>query len=122
MLVDRSSGSIAGYYTLSAISIKVSALPPEITKKLPKYQVLPATLLGRLAVDKNYQGKGLGELLLMDALLKTWRSEIATMAVVVDAFDESARCFYERYQFTQLLNYPSRLFLPMATVAKIFEK
>lgn len=122
MLVDRSSGIIAGYYTLSAMSINISDLPPEITKKLPKYQVLPATLLGRLAIDKNYQGKGLGELLLTDALRRAWRSEIATMAVVVDAKDEPARHFYERYQFARLSNYPNRLFLPMATIAKIFEK
>ena len=121
VLVDKSSGRIAGYYTLSSMSISAGDLPLEIIKKLkpPKYQVLPATLLGRLAIDKDYQGKGLGELLLMDALRRIWRSEIATMAVVVDAKDESARSFYERYQFIRLLNYPNRLFLPMVTIAKL---
>lgn len=121
VLIDRSSGSIAGYYTLSSMSISAGDVPPEIKQKLkvPKYQVLPATLLGRLAVDRNYQGKGLGELLLMDALFRIWRSEIATIAVVVDAKDESACRFYERYQFIRLSNYPNRLFLPMATIAKL---
>lgn len=120
VLVDISSGEVAGYYTLSAMSINVSDLPPQITKKLPKYQMLPATLLGRLAVAENYQGKGLGERLLMDALHRSWQNEIATMAVVVDAIDKSACSFYERYQFMRLSNYPNRLFLPMATIAKLF--
>lgn len=120
VLVDTSSGKVAGYYTLSAMSISISDLPPQITKKLPKYPVLPATLLGRLAVEQNYQGKGLGERLLMDALHRSWQTEIATMAVVVDAIDESACSFYQRYQFTRLSNYPNRLFLPMATIAKLF--
>jgi len=68
VLLDKSSGMVAGYYTLSQTGINMVELPTEITKKLPKYPVVPATLLGRLAVHKNYQGKGLGEILLMDAL------------------------------------------------------
>jgi hypothetical protein len=55
----------------------------------------------------------------MDALRRAWRSEIASMAVIVDAKDESARSFYERYQFIQFSNYPNRLFLPMAAIAKL---
>ncbi len=120
VLVDTSSCKVAGYYTLSAMNINISDLPPQITKKLPKYPVLTATLLGRLAVDQNYQGKGLGERLLMDALHRSWQNEIATMAVVVDAIDESAYAFYERYQFMRLSNSPNQLFLPMATIAKLF--
>lgn len=121
VLVDRSADRIAGYYTLSALSISAGDLPPQIKQKLklPKYPVLPATLLGQLAVDRNYRSRGLGELLLMDALRRAWRSEIASMAVIVDAKDESARSFYERYQFIQFSNYPHRLFLPMAAIAKL---
>jgi GNAT superfamily N-acetyltransferase len=121
VLIDKSIDRIAGYYTLSALSIAAGELPPEIKQKLklPKYPILPATLLGRLAVDRNDRGRGLGELLLMDALRRAWRSKIASMAVIVDAKDESARSFYERYQLTQFPNYPNRLFLPMAAIAKL---
>lgn len=121
VLVDKSAARIAGYYTLSALSINAGDLLPKIKQKLklPKYPVLPATLLGRLAVDRNYRGRRLGELLLMDALRRAWRSEIASMAVIVDAKDESACSFYERYQFIQFSNYPNRLFLPMAAIAKL---
>ena len=121
VLLDRTNGAVAGYYTLSATSINLGDLPTAIAKKLPKYPVVPAILLGRLAVDKNYQGKRLGEILLMDALNRSLRSEIAAMAVVVDALDDSARSFYEHYQFIRFPDYPNRLFLPMTTIAKIFD-
>lgn len=121
VLLDRTSGNVAGYYTLSATSINLGDLPTAITKKLPKYPVVPAILLGRLAVDKNYRGKRLGEMLLMDALNRCLRSEIAAMAVVVDALDDSACSFYEHYQFIRFPDYPNRLFLPMTTIARMFE-
>lgn len=121
VLLDKSSGAVAGYYTLSATSVNLGELPTEIAKKLPKYPVVPAILLGRLAVDKNYRGKRLGEMLLMDALNRCLRSEIAAMAVVVDALDDSVCSFYEHYQFIRFPDYPNRLFLPMMTIAKIFE-
>jgi len=122
VLIDRSSGNIAGFYTLSAMSIHLGELPSEITKKLklPKYPALPATLLGRLAVNEIYRGRGLGERLLMDALYRSWQNEIATMAMVVDAKDDSARSFYEHYEFIRFPDAPNRLFLPMVTIAKLF--
>jgi ribosomal protein S18 acetylase RimI-like enzyme len=121
VLLDRTNGAVAGYYTLSATSINLGELPTAIAKKLPKYPVVPAILLGRLAVDKNYRGKRLGEMLLMDALNRCKRSEIAAMAIVVDALDDSACSFYEHYQFIRFPDYPNRLFLPITTIAKIFE-
>ena len=119
VLVEKSSGFIAGYYTLSSTSIKLGELPGEITKKLPKYPQLPATLLGRLAIDQNHRQKGLGEMLLMDALYRSLQNEIATLAVVVEAKDDKARSFYEHYQFICFPDYSHRLFLMMETIAKL---
>ena len=119
VLVEKSSGFVAGYYTLSSTSIQIGELPIEITKKLPKYPQLPATLLGRLAVDQNHRQKGLGEMLLMDALYRSLQNEIATIAVVVDAKDDKARSFYEHYQFICFPDYSHRLFLMMETIAKM---
>lgn len=121
VLIDKSCGAVAGYYTLSSIGINMSDLPTKISKKLPKYPIAPATLLGRLAVDKNYRGKGLGEILLMDALYKSLQNEIASMAVVVDAKDDQARSFYEHYHFIRFPDYSHRLFLPMTLIEKMFE-
>ncbi len=121
VLVEKSSGFVAGYYTLSSTSIQIGELPIEITKKLPKYPQLPATLLGRLAVDQNHRQKGLGEMLLMDALYRSWQNKIATIAVVVDAKDDQARSFYEHYEFTCFPDYSHRLFLMIEIIAKLMK-
>jgi GNAT superfamily N-acetyltransferase len=82
----RGASSILGYYTLSSYGIDVGELPADVVKKLPRYPLIPATLLGRLAVDRRYQGQGVGEFLLMDALHRALvqSAEIGTAAVVVD--------------------------------------
>ena len=66
--MEKGGKNVLGYYTLSSFGINLADLPEETAKKLPRYPLVPATLLGRLAVDKDHQGKGLGEFLLMDAL------------------------------------------------------
>lgn len=111
-----------GYYTVSAISIDVGALPAETARKLPRYPEIPATLIGRLAVDQHRRGERLGEFLLMDALYRSLRQagEIAAAAVVVDAKDDRARSFYQAYDFRRFPDRPDRLFLTMTAVKKLF--
>src|ERR1700691_4093667 len=89
--------AVVGYYTLTATGIALNALSPQIAKKLPRHPVVPAALLGRLAVSRNCQGQGLGGILLADALKRTARSELGVFAMVVDAKDERAQHFYEHY-------------------------
>lgn len=110
--------AIAGYYTLSQFSVELDALPAEAAKKLPKYPRVPATLIGRLAVSSQFQGQGLGEHLLMDALNRSFEAgkEIASAAVIVDAKDENTETFYRKYGFLDLPKIPRRLFLPMKTI------
>ena len=114
-------GAIGGYHTLSATGVKLTEFPADITRKLPRCPLVPATLLGRLAVDQNYQGRGYGRFLLADALLRAVRSEIASFAVVVDAKDEAARRFYGCESFLVFPDRPLRLFRPMADIAKLYE-
>jgi GNAT superfamily N-acetyltransferase len=113
--------AIGGYYTLSSTAVKLAELPDDVTRRLPRYPLVPATLLGRLAVDKRFQGQGDGRFLLADALLRAVRSEIASFAVIVDAKDDAARRFYERESFLPLPDQPMKLFRPMADLAKLFE-
>lgn len=113
-------GVVAGYYTLSATSLTLAELPEATVRKLPRYPLVPATLLGRLAVDRRYQGKGYGRFLLADALYRAVINEIASFAVIVDAKDESARRFYERESFLALPGQPLKLFRPMADIRKLF--
>jgi len=114
-------GGIAGYYTLSATSVQLGELPEQTVRKLPKYPLVPATLLGRLAVDRRQQRKGYGRFLLADALFRAAQNEIASFAVLVDAKDESARRFYERESFLPLPDQPMKLFRPMADIRRLFE-
>lgn len=114
--------NIKGYYTLSSSSIERNLLPQEIAKKLPpSYFDLPVILLGRLAVAKNYQGQGIGETLLVDALKRSYSvsREIGSMAVIVDPLDNDALHFYRKYDFIALPD-SAKMFLPMGTIAKLF--
>ena len=113
-------GSIAGFYTLSATAIRLPDLPEPITRKLPRYPLIPATLLGRLAVDQRHQGKGYGRFLLADALYRAVRIEIASFAVIVDAKDQAARRFYERESFQPFPDQPLKLFRAMAEIEMLF--
>jgi GNAT superfamily N-acetyltransferase len=113
-------GSVAGYYTLAATSVALVDLPPALTKKLPRYPVIPATLMGRLAVHQERRGRRFGELMLLDAFSRTLRNEIATYAFVVDAKDDAAQAFYERYRFMPIPSASRRLFLPLAEIAALF--
>jgi GNAT superfamily N-acetyltransferase len=116
-----SDGEIAGYYTLSSTSVQPAELPMEIVRKLPRYPLIPATLLGRLAVDRRYQGRGYGRFLLADALHRAVRSQIAAFAVIVEAKDDNARRFYERESFLPFPDQPMKLFRPMADIVRLFE-
>lgn len=116
--------TIAGYYTLSQYSIDAGKLPDELARRLrvPKYDKLLATLLGRLARSKQFKGTGVGEMLLMGALARALEHSrnIASMAVVVDAKDDKARQFYRSYGLIDLPDHPNRLCIPMQTVEDLF--
>ena len=116
-----SDGTVGGFYALSSTAVNLAELPGTLTRRLPRYPLIPATLIGRLAVDLRCRGKGLGRHLLADALYRVSRSEIASFAAIVDAKDEGARQFYEREGFSTFPDQPMRLFLPMASIAKLFK-
>ena len=110
---------VMGYYSLSAGSLAAADLPEKLRHRLPRYPV-PVALMGCLAVDKSYQGKGLGAVLIADALQRIALASqvMAVYAVVVDALNESAAEFYRQFGFIQLPSQPLKLFLPMGTVTK----
>ena len=116
--------TIAGFYTLSQYAVDLGELPEEISKKMPRYPMVSATLLGRLAVSERFRGQRLGERLLMDALHRALQSskQIASAAVVVDAKDDQAVAFYRKYGFIDLPKIEKRLFLPMGTIAQLFSE
>ena len=118
---EKGKKDIFGYYTLSSYSINLSDLPEDVIKKFPKYPLLPATLIGRLAVDKKLQGKKIGQHLLLDALFRSYRlsKQIGSIAVVVDAKNKKAKGFYEKFGFKSFHKHSLKLYLPMKTIKNL---
>lgn len=112
-VAENEQGEIVGFYTLAATGICLDLLPESEAKKLPKYPLIPCVLLGRLAVDERFTGQGLGRVLLVDAIQRVSRSDIAAFAVMVEAKDESAKLFYEKMGFQALIDEPLRLFFKL---------
>lgn len=120
---DVESDLIQGYYTLSNNSIPLDIIPEKWKEKLPKsYGFIPTTLLGRLAVDKRFQGKGVGAVLLVDALKRSYEvsENIGSYAVIVDPLDREAERFYEKYGFIKLPD-SGKMFIAMKTLKELFE-
>ena len=118
----KNENEVLGYYTLSNAGIPRESIPEDMQKKLPQvYASLPATLLGRLAVSNTVQGQGIGRLLLIDALKRSFivSAQIGSMAVIVDPIDEAATSFYRQYGFI-LLPGSGKMFLPMKTIGELF--
>jgi len=113
---------ILAYYTLSSRELKLDQLPEEIAKKAGKYGHVGVTLLGRMAVAEKYKGTGLGVLTLMNALHKSLlaATDVASLAVFVEAVDSDAANFYRKYGFIELPEDKLKLLLPMKTIAKSF--
>lgn len=122
VLLDPQADRIAGYYSLSALSIDSNDLPPDIHRKLPRYPI-PVTLIGRLAIDTDYQGQRLGTALLFDALKRAHgqRTQIGAMAVVVNAKHAKARAFYEHHEFRRFSVNEFRLFLTMKSIGMLLD-
>lgn len=113
LIIEAATGVIAGFYTMAATSIGLVDLPDKLTKKLPKYPVVPAALIGRLAIHVRFQGQGLGGEILVDAIDRVANASIGIYALVVDAKSDAAIRFYQHYGFQSLIGQPDRLFLPL---------
>lgn len=123
VLSESETNTIKGYYTLSNNSISIHSFSEQIQKKLPKsYTSIPTTLLGRLAIDKKYQGAGIGKILLIDALKRSYEisQKMGSFAVVVDPIDEEAERFYEKYDFIKLFD-SQKMFIATKTLQQLFE-
>jgi GNAT superfamily N-acetyltransferase len=116
--VESATNTIAGYYTLAAASVRAGDLPEEIVRRLPRYPLLPAALVGRLAVDQRFQRRGVGSALLADAALRALRGDVKAFALIVEAKDADAVRFYRHNGFQPFAGRAEALFLPLATARK----
>ena len=118
--VVKNDGVVVAYYTLTFGAVEKAQLPTNLNKRLPNYPI-PVMILARFAVDKIYQGKGLGKALLKNAILKTVQaSEIAGVkAIMVDAKDEKVKKFYKFYGFQESNIDDLNLFLSIEKIIEI---
>ncbi len=110
---------VVGFYSLSMFTLALESLPDQLAHKLPRYEAIPAALIGRLARHERAKGSGIGDLLVADAVMRVLAAaeSVAAYAIVVDAKDERGRRFYESHGFISLPSRPNRLFLITETAA-----
>jgi GNAT superfamily N-acetyltransferase len=107
---------ICGFYALTLAELETRHLPAAWRKKLPRR--IPGVRLGRLAIDREFQGKGFGGLLLVDALTRAQRTyaEAGGIGLFVDAIDQQGAGYYQRFGFDASPDNPLLLFLPARVV------
>jgi GNAT superfamily N-acetyltransferase len=122
VLVDA-AGAVVGVYTLATGQVDFSDLPPDITRKLPR-RALPVAVLAWLGVSQAEQGKGIGQRLLARALRDAYEAgqTFAFVAVILDCVSDSAKLFYQRWDFEELPGQPYRLFLSASRLAELIER
>ena len=122
VIFDIKNNNIIGYYTLSVSGVDREKFPLIVSKKLPKYSLIGVILIGRLAVSKEYKGCGWGKILILDSLYRSLEvNTIASaFAVIVEAIDEDAVRFYQKFNFQIFSDKPYTLFQKMSDVIKLF--
>ena len=121
-VIEGAEKRILGYVSIAAASIEFDHAPAVLTKKLPNYPI-HVSLIARLATDVSVRGQGIGKFLLLDALYRSFEASqnVPAVAVVVDAKNKAAQGFYEKFEFVEITNSPTRLFLAMSTVGRLFK-
>jgi GNAT superfamily N-acetyltransferase len=117
------TGAIAGYYTLATGQIYFGDLPADVSKRLPR-RVLPVAVLAWLGISRAYQGRGLGSLLLAQALRDCYEAgkTFAFIAVILDCINDVAKSFYQQWDFEELPGHPYRLFLSVRRLTAMMEQ
>lgn len=115
--VVTQAGKVVAYYALAAGGVQPADAPTRVAKGMARHPI-PVVILARLAVDRSFQGRGLGALLLRDALIRAEAGAqiIGARALLVNAKDDTARAFYERFDFEPSPIDPLQLFLPMKDI------
>lgn len=116
--VEATTSAVAGYYTLAASGVPLGEMPEALSKRLPRYPLVPVARLGRLAVATSHRGRRLGSALLANAALRAIGSEVAVFALAVDAKDEVAAAFYLHHGFIPYGSEARQMMLPLASFGK----
>ncbi|MBD2624947.1 GNAT family N-acetyltransferase [Trichormus variabilis] len=112
--------TIIGFFTLSICEVKTEKLPPQLSKKYPTK--VAGVKLARLAVSQDWQRQGIGEILMIEAMKRALviSDNAGVIGLFVNAKDEKAQAYYQRYGFVSLVDIPLEMFLPLETVKQLF--
>ncbi|MCR9060599.1 MAG: GNAT family N-acetyltransferase [Rhodobacteraceae bacterium] len=130
-VVTDSDDTIVGFYGINMHAVAVDDMPAPYKRKAGKHGLLPAAFIAMIGVDQNHQDKGLGGVLVADALSRIARAsdEIGTCVIMLDVFndgDEKAvarrKSYYESFGFIPLPDQPLRLFMPIATAREALDQ
>lgn len=125
VLIDNEQSKIIGYYTLSSLSIPLNEIPKERLKVSIPYNIIPAVLIGRLAIDDNFKKQGYGNFLLADAIHRINKNGVGSAFLIVEAKDDNAASFYTHFgfiEFTELDTEYRKLFYPLANIIELTKK
>jgi GNAT superfamily N-acetyltransferase len=119
--VGQDSKTILAYYSISSGQVACAALPEEERLRLPRYPI-PVIRIGKLETDLKFQCKGIGRIMLVDALSKAafLSTELGVYAVEVDALTPKAKEFYCKLGFSQLADNQLHLYISIRTINKLF--
>lgn len=115
VLIEKSGGKIAGFYTLASHSIPLTEIAAELARKLPRYPSVPAVLIGWMGRDLAFRGRAVGALLLADAITRLAAAPIGIHAICAEAINDAAAAFYREHQFQAFNSRPNGFYLPMKT-------
>ncbi|HEY6354957.1 MAG TPA: GNAT family N-acetyltransferase [Burkholderiaceae bacterium] len=121
VLVEKGSGKLAGFYTMSSHSIPLTELAADVAKKLPRYPSVSAVLIGWLGRDVSFRGQHVGPMLLADAIRRLAAAPVGIHAICADAIDAAAAAFYREHQFQPFASRPDTFYLPMKTARALVE-
>jgi ribosomal protein S18 acetylase RimI-like enzyme len=122
VLIDTEQPKIIiGFFTLTLCEVRVEKLPLQFSKKYPSN--VPGVKLARLAVSKICQRQGIGGVLMIEAMQRALivAENAGGIGIFVDAKNEAARAYYERYGFVHLEDASLELFLPLSTIVQMLE-
>lgn len=123
-VVVDTANNIVGFYGINMHAVEVKDMPASYKKRAMKHGLLPAAFIAMIGVDQRQQGRGLGSVLVADALDRIARAseQIGTCVIMLDVFDDSnpdaiarRKTYYESFGFIPLPDQPLRLFMPVAT-------
>lgn len=122
-VLEEHGSRVICFYTLSATALRADAVPGSDRRRLPRYRLLPAALIGRIGVAVEFQGRRFGTVLLTHALHDLWQASriaLGVSVVLIEPKNERLAEYYARLGFKALPDHGLLMYQPMRTISRAF--